>query len=738
MDTISVFSAPSSPELQAHTNHNEKEDDDAAKGFVLVAGPPPLNLHSSDAAGFSFRSTAWSLALGADANAVAEVKLLVPAGGHGLAAKAAGGSWALLVSGPGPDEARTILLAPRPATADGDDSLLSRPVIFADHGLRAGAGEVTVCLQIGGCQVGTGPEARKTARFADLSAAAAPAKAGLQALLEAEAGRSQHWAEWAAGSAHRRVPCAAVWPAGVPSRATIEAALLLGRVHPDCFVGPSDCGHVACLPGPALVSSASSDIDATGSWLASGLLDLVGGGGGGGGGDGMQLQLPAETAKVVALRDRLLESAELESAAGQALPPRTSASRAAAAAVAAALLAPKAVLLVLCAGLAAVQQSAAPLLLAACLHCAARLLGDMAACEQKWLALETAFAAWQQQQQQRTGGGAGGLRVPDLPRLLSPDGPWRGNYEEACRFTAAQSGRSSTQAAALALLLGAGWFAAELHYDDSPPGGDPAAALAAAAVGPDVLLCAGLVAAVVALVLWQAAALTTRQTDQSANLYTLHLLKVEVLARALQPVGHGPPQPLPQPRRSRGGDTDDTDDVAAAAAAAAAEAVVAAAQTQRQTEQHQHQQRVAAAMAAKAAFEMEYALVKEYMALNAATANGCFTLLPECRVTRPHALTAATVALPAVLRQLTGRPGAAVLLGSSVWLCFALALAAAVFAVLSAAAPELWPSRGWLACTARETAAASRRIVATSCRQGTLVVVAAAVVVRAVQLHRAN
>ena len=69
------------------------------------------------------------------------------------------------------------------------------------------------------------------------------------------------------------------------------------------------------------------------------------------------------------------------------------------------------------------------------------------------------------------------------------------------------------------------------------------------------------------------------------------------------------------------------------------------------------------------------------------------------------------------------------------WLCTALALAAAELALLLAAA-ERCPTRGWLAGTGREAAAAAGRIVATSARQGTLVVVAAAVVARALQLTR--
>lgn len=142
-----------------------------------------------------------------------------------------------------------------------------------------------------------------------------------------------------------------------------------------------------------------------------------------------------------------------------------------------------------------------------------------------------------------------------------------------------------------------------------------------------------------AAVLWQAAALTTRQTDQSAHLYELHRLKVEVLTRELQP-------PPAQGGGGGGGKANASGNAAAAP----------------KQPQQQHQQRVAAAMAAKTSFELEYALVKEYMALNAATANGCFTLLPECRVTRSHALTAATVLLPALLRELASRPGAAALL----------------------------------------------------------------------------
>ena len=422
----SVFSAPASPGEQASLAE-EEEVHLATRGFVVVGSHAPFSLPDG---GFSFRQSGWELrggSGGGDVNAVAEVRLVPsrredPAAAPSQAAAAA--SWALVLvtsedkEGTAAAAGKELRIPLEQSAGQGAASELCRSVIFADHGVLAGV-RYSISLQIGDFQVGAGSDASKVVRFLDLSAAAAPAQAGLLALLNAEAVKGQQFAEWVVGSEHRTVPCATVWPAGVPSRDAIEAALRCGRVHADCFLGAED-GHVALI-GDA--EGAEEEVAAGGGGgggatdMLSKLTRILAAAttGGTGGGGGLQLQLPAETAKVAALRDRLL--LQPTTAAVAAPPPQQST-----AAFLAGLLAPEALFFSLCTILAVAQCGAAmhrcgaaghawqlvtrnldcalaplllPLLLAACLHCAGVLLRAMVACEQRWAALETAFAIWQ-------------------------------------------------------------------------------------------------------------------------------------------------------------------------------------------------------------------------------------------------------------------------------------------------------------------------------------------------------
>lgn len=259
--------------------------------------------------------------------------------------------------------------------------------------------------------------------------------------------------------------------------------------------------------------------------------------------------------------------------------------------------------------------------------------------------------------------------LADLPRLLSRDGPWRGKYEDCLSATRAQAGRSSSQAAALALLVAAGWIAAEVFY--FPPNEQ---------LGAEQLLAAAIVSGALINVLWMAAGLTGRVQDQSAHLYEIHKLAVEVIARGLVTAD------------SSGSDR-------------------------------------AAVMNAKVDFELEYGLVKEFMALNGAVDG--YTIL-ECRITRSHAITTTTMMLSAFAKELAGH---AVSLCAPGWLCISAITCTSAFASL--AVDSRWLSPAWTVVNFKELMAATRRVIVASCRQGTLAVVLVAVLVRAVRLYQA-
>ena len=120
--------------------------------------------------------------------------------------------------------------------------------------------------------------------------------------------------------------------------------------------------------------------------------------------------------------------------------------------------------------------------------------------------------------------------------------------------------------------------------------------------------------------------------------------------------------------------------------------------------------------------------LQEFMALNGAV-DGCTIL--ECRVTRSHALTATTMLLPALAKQLNAEVLS--LLCTTGWLCVCATTCVSAFAVLASDA-QIWLSPSWMAITdVKELLAASRRVVVASCKQGggTLAVVMLAVLVRA-------
>merc|ERR1711907_721691 len=274
---------------------------------------------------------------------------------------------------------------------------------------------------------------------------------------------------------------------------------------------------------------------------------------------------------------------------------------------------------------------------------------------------EQEFATWSNQQNNNL------MVLADLPRLLSRDGPWRGKYEDCLSVTRAQTGRSSSQAAALSLLGAAGWIAAEVFY--FPPNEQ---------FGVEQLLAAAIVSGALINVLWMAAGLTWRAQDQSAHLYEIHKLAVEVITRELVNAD------------SSGGER-------------------------------------AVVMNAKVDFELEYGLVKEFMALNGAVDG--YTIL-ECRVTRSHAITTTTMVLSALAKELAELPPTPC---TPVWLCtFAITCASACLSL--AVDGQLWQSPACIVVADfKELLAATRRVLVASCKQGTLAVVLVAVLVRAFQ-----
>jgi len=149
-------------------------------------------------------------------------------------------------------------------------------------------------------------------------------------------------------------------------------------------------------------------------------------------------------------------------------------------------------------------------------HAASAILQSMSACEEAWRRLESSFTKWRQERE--TGNVT--MQVSDIPQLLARDGPWRGNYEDACTITCKQAARPTTQASALALLMCAGWFAMELWYSD--------VVQAEVFVGTAVAWLSAII------VLWQAASLTSHMQDQSKNLFELHKMALEILMHELK------------------------------------------------------------------------------------------------------------------------------------------------------------------------------------------------------------
>jgi len=155
------------------------------------------------------------------------------------------------------------------------------------------------------------------------------------------------------------------------------------------------------------------------------------------------------------------------------------------------------------------------LALLVCVQCAGQVLSAMADCEERWGALEASFDNWRKERGQREDD-VDGTGLDELPRLLSVDGPWRGNFEDASRFSRQRSALASSQAATLAVALCAGCFGLEVCSTSRAPPSD-------AMLGCTVAWGCALA------VVWAAAALTDRMHYQDAHLYELYKLAVERL-----------------------------------------------------------------------------------------------------------------------------------------------------------------------------------------------------------------
>lgn len=660
-------SAPSSPE--------QAEGLEAEKGWQVVA-PSTLELHG-DSHRFSYRQSGWDFSNAVDDVATVVELELFPSSGQGAPENHNAADWLLMLTPMGDDnsggldgcekdrvaiplplikptaaqpqrsdanatalikqyivgQALTLVGHPlrQPAAADPpptDFAPLKRRVILADHGVAPG--RYLASLSVGRCQVGAGAAALKHICVTDLATKFGGANSmllGHKELLhfvEREAKQGQRWREWLSGSEAKTISCDEVWPSSVSAlnEATVVCTLRAARVHSDCFI-QSKRGIAAVNHRGVLV-----------------------------------LQLPVKTDEIRVLHDRLLSTeTRLESALGSKNSAITSD-----------LLyygnvSAKSLFFVHCVYLCLYQCSVTPLLMAACVHSAGYLLNEMAACEHKWVVLEQEFARWSNQQQAKP------IVLADLSRLLSRDGPWRGNYEDCLTATRAQACRSSSQAAALALLIAAGMLAAEAFCSSEQP-------------EIEQLLAIAVTSGAIITVLWMAAGLTGRVQDQSAHLYEIHKLAVEVIARELGAA-----------------ETSNCD-----------RTVV---------------------MNAKVDFELEYGLVKEFMALNGAVDG--YTIL-ECRVTRSRAFTFSTMVLSALAKEVAGLPAT---LCTPVWLCISASTWATASASL-AVDGQLWLSPAWMGVADfKELLAASKRVLVASCKQGTLVVVLVAVLVRSLQLYLA-
>eukprot|EP01052_Picozoa_sp_SAG31_P004008 SAG31_NODE_161_length_21899_cov_16.832844_8_plen_697_part_00 len=665
--TSPCTSAPSSPE--------QTEGVAAEKGWQVVA-PSTLELHG-DSHRFSYRQSVWEFSTAVDDVATVVELELLPSSGQGAPENHNAEEWLLTLTPkadeqindldgcesdrvviplplvkltaahpPRSDPKAAALItqyivdqalslvghsSPQPAATDPPPTKhapLKRRVLLADHGVAPG--RYLASLSVGRCQVGAGAAALKQIFVNDLSTRFGGTNSTLLGhkellhIVEREAKQGQRWREWLNGSEANTISCDEVWPskAGTLDKATVVSTLRAARVHSDCFIH-SKSGIAAVNHRGVLL-----------------------------------LQLPAKKDEIRVLHDRLLSTeTHLKSTSGSKDSVITSAL------LCFDRISAKTFFFVHCVCLCLYQSSVSPLLMAVCVHSAGCLLNEMAACEHKWVVLEQEFARWSKQQQAKA------IELADLPQLLSRDGPWRGYYEDCLSATRAQACRSSSQAAALALLLAAGMLAVEVFWSSS----DEQPAM-------EQLLATAIACGAIITVLWMAAGLTGRVQDQSAHLYEIHKLAVEVIAREL-------------------GAADNCN---------CDRAVV---------------------MNAKVDFELEYGLVKEFMTLNGAVDG--YTIL-ECRVTRSHAITTTTMVLSALAKELAELPPTPC---TPAWLCvFAITCASACLSL--AVDGQLWQSPAWMVVADfKELLAATRRVLVASCKQGTLAVVLVAVLVRAFQLY---
>jgi len=282
------------------------------------------------------------------------------------------------------------------------------------------------------------------------------------------------------------VECEALWPESGWSHhaSAVEAALQSWRLHSDNFVNPTN----------GIAIAADQD-------------------------GGLTLVLPRDAAALGELKERLKERLLLDPAHTTTTHAKPAdAGDSAALMMIDAVLEPGTLFAGLCLTLAVTQRSVAPLALAASTQCAAGLLGVLVDCDKRWGETQQRFAAWQEAVKGRA------VSLDELPHLFSRDGPWRGNYEDACFFTKARAARASTHARALAVALCSVWHA-YLGYAHK------------GATEPAMVLCAGITWMSAACLLFHAAVLTERMQNQSLNLYELHRVAVQSLTGELQATG---------------------------------------------------------------------------------------------------------------------------------------------------------------------------------------------------------
>jgi len=449
---------------------DEKEKIDAeAEPWVVIPEEEPT-LHESPIS-FSFRDSQWRLvAPEGDVNRAGQV-IFIPQEGLDCALPDCD-KWTLEVFAASGEMMATIPLVHASQSPEGDTA---RRFVWSDHGITTG--DYSLSLLVQGCQVGAEPIHVSLASLPSPHSSSdtndiSEIRDGICTCVS-EAMQPSAWPSWFSWNRSVVASCQDLWP-HKHSRELIEAALIASRVHESNF------------------ADASAGIAVTQDEM---------------------LCFPVRKEQLSLLLERL-----------NAVPSISSAEPTMIGMLSATLDGPSPSLpcepkLVAQAVVGAIFLSTGglPLIaLAASIHATDLLLSEMNECEAKWLFLEDRFATWAKLRQEETHHD----EVLELQRLLSRDGPWRGNYEDACLFTRTKSAKLSTQAAALIVAMCACWYCLELVYNTS--------------ITLDILVGTSTAWALALAVLWQAAGLTTRMQDQSGHLYSLHKVYVEILSRAMQ------------------------------------------------------------------------------------------------------------------------------------------------------------------------------------------------------------